>query len=75
MPNVGLIRAVDAETGMMRWVDTASKKIRDRYANWFKDNFEYFKSTFLKSGADSVSIRTDESYVNALLKFFKKRVN
>lgn len=73
LPNVGLIRVVDAETGGERWIDTAMAKVREQYAQFFQDNVEYFRSAFLKSGADSVSIRTDESYVNALLKFFKKR--
>lgn len=73
LPNVGLIRAVDAETGTEKWIDTSLKSVRDHYANYFKENVTYFRNTFLKGGADSVSIRTDESYVNALLKFFKKR--
>lgn len=73
LPNVGLIRAVDAETGITRWLDTGSKKVRTDYAHWYQDHFQYFRSIFLKSGADAVSIQTDESYVNALLQFFQKR--
>ncbi len=73
LPNVGLIRAVDAETGAEKWIDTALASVRNQYADFFKKNVEYFRGSFIKSGADSVSIRTDESYVNALLKFFKKR--
>ncbi len=73
LPNIGLIRAVDPETGRMGWLDTASKGVRRNYNEWFERNLHYFKTNFLKSGADTVSIRTDESYVNALLKFFRKR--
>jgi uncharacterized protein (DUF58 family) len=73
IPNVGLIRALDAETGQTRWLDTSSRKVRADYADWSQTHFNYFKSIFIKSGADAVSILTDESYVNALLKFFKKR--
>lgn len=73
LPNVGLIRAKDAETGDLIWLDTTSKAIREQYAGWFKGNYDYFKNTFAKTGVDSISIRTDEPYVNALLKFFKKR--
>ena len=73
IPNIGLIRAIDPETGGLGWLDTGSKHVRDRYANWFEENQKYFKSTFLKSGADTVTIRTDQSYVNALLQFFQKR--
>lgn len=73
LPNVGLIRVVDAETGKMYWLDTGSKRVRHQHQEWFKEHQAYFKSAFLKSGADYVSIRTNESYVNALLQFFKKR--
>jgi len=73
LPNVGLIRAVDAETGQNRWIDSSRKSVREKYSNWFKGNLEYFRNTFLKSGADTISIRTNEPYVNALLKFFKSR--
>ena len=73
LPNVGLIRAVDAETGTMKWIDSSSKQVRERYAQGFTDNYNYFKSTFVRSGAGTVSIQTNESYVNALLKFFQKR--
>ena len=73
LPNVGLLRAYDAETGAVRWIDTASRRVRERYLQWYKDQYRYFRSTFLKSGADMVNIRTNESYVNALLVFFQKR--
>ncbi|MCP3929070.1 MAG: DUF58 domain-containing protein [Bacteroidetes bacterium] len=74
MPNVGLIRAVDAETGVLSWIDTSISAVRERYAQWFLEKDKYFRTTFLKSGADTVNIRADESYVNALMKFFQKRI-
>lgn len=73
LPNAGLFRALDVETGERIWLDTSDQGTRRRYADWYKENMQYFKSTFLKSGADSMSIRTTESYVNALLKFFQQR--
>jgi len=73
IPNVGLVRVIDAETGQKIWLDTSSKAIRERYKNWFQENADYLKKAFLKTRADVVSIQTNESYVNALLKFFKKR--
>ncbi len=73
LPNVGLIRAVDSETGATRWIDSSRKKVRQQYSDWFQNNMNYFKDTFIKTGADSVTIRTNESYVNKLLEFFKRR--
>ncbi|HHS95900.1 MAG TPA: DUF58 domain-containing protein [Phaeodactylibacter sp.] len=73
LPNVGLIRAYDAENGTLGWIDTAIPKVRDAYAEHFQKNQHYFQNVFRKSGADTVSIRTDEPYVTALLQFFKRR--
>ena len=73
LPDAGLFRALDAETGERIWLDTSDTRTRKRYADWYVENIQYFRNTFLKTGADSMSIRTTESYVNALLKFFKQR--
>ncbi len=73
LPNVGLIRALDAESGELTWIDTGLSSVREKYNQAFTNNFNYFQAAFRKTGSDTVSIRTDESYVNALLRFFKKR--
>ncbi|HMP13082.1 MAG TPA: DUF58 domain-containing protein [Saprospiraceae bacterium] len=75
LPNVGLMRAQDAETGAIQWVDTSSRRVREAYNQWFEENNQYFKTTFLRSGADAISIRTHEPYDVALHKFFLKRAN
>ena len=38
IPNVGLIRAVDSETGDTRWIDSNSKSVRENYSNWFNSH-------------------------------------
>jgi uncharacterized protein (DUF58 family) len=73
LPDVGLIRALDAESGKVGWIDTSSRKVRKHYARAGMEQYAYFRSVFLKSGADMVVVRTDEPYVQALLKFFQKR--
>ena len=73
LPPVGLLRAMDAETGERIWIDASDKHTRAQYADWYAENLAYFKSTFLRSGVDNLSIRTTENYANALLGFFKKR--
>ena len=75
LPNVGLIQALDPESGKKIWIDTGSSKVRENFKQNFEDNFNYFKTNFRRSGADFINIKTDESYVNALLKFFKKRAS
>lgn len=73
LPPVGLFRAVDAETGERIWIDTDNPSVRSTYTNWYRENFKYFKSIFNKTGVDFMSIRTTESYVNAMMSFFQSR--
>jgi len=73
MPNVGLLPMIDAETGKTGWVDTSSETVRNDYNNWYNNNLDYFKKTFLRNNADVVSIATDQPYLIPLMKFFKER--
>jgi uncharacterized protein (DUF58 family) len=73
MPNVGLLPVADLETGKTSWIDTSDKKTREDYNRWYSDNKQYFRQTFLQSGADVLSIATDEPYLLSLIKFFKER--
>lgn len=73
LPPVGLLRATDAERGEVRWIDTSSRKVREQYAQWYAQRLDYMQRAFRQSGADHVTIRTNESYVSALLSFFQKR--
>ncbi len=73
LPPVGLIRARDAETGHLQWIDTNRRSVREQYAAWFQEQVTYFRQTFAQSGADTISMRTTESYTNALHRFFKRR--
>lgn len=73
LPNVGLLKVKDAETGRVKVIDTSSKKLRNRYHEFFTKHQQYYKSVFMKTGADTIQIKTDEDYVKALLQFFKRR--
>lgn len=73
LPNVGLMKMQDFETGKDLWVDTSSKRVRDQYKAWWNERQLVNKDNFNKTKVDSVSVRTDEDYVRALLALFKKR--
>jgi len=73
LPNVGLIRVTDAETGRFQWLDTAQKKTRDQYKNWYDSNIQYMKESFRKAGVAQLSLATNEPYLNELIQFFKRR--
>jgi uncharacterized protein (DUF58 family) len=73
LPDVGLIRARDAETSKQIWVDSSDRRVRRQYNNWYKAHNEYIAETFLRSGVDVVKISTDQDYIKPLLGLFRKR--
>lgn len=73
LPPVGLIQVADAETGATQWIDTSDRQVRHYYEQQFLQHSQYCKNAFMKSGAELVSVRTDEDYVKALQTFFLKR--
>ena len=75
LPAAGLIRAQDAETGERYWLDTENKSTRKRYQEWYLDNMGYLKTSFLRTGADLLHIRTNEDYLPRLRDFFRKRAS
>lgn len=71
LPNVGLIKFHDAETGNELWVDTAIDTVRNEYAEAWIDNQNKIEQLFTRTGVNHVSIRTDEDYVKALMHLFR----
>ena len=73
LPDVGLMKVVDAETGYEQYVDTSSKRLRDSYRKYWMNRQSHLQETFNKSNVDNVSIATNEDFVKALLMLFKQR--
>ena len=73
IPNLGMVQMEDEETGELLLVNTASKKTRINYSAYYREKVHYFKDSFTRSGAGSLSSRIDESYVKKLLGYFKRR--
>ncbi len=73
LPNIGLIKVRDAETGFERYLDTSNKQVRQAQAQWWKDRQDYLRNTFTRCNVDSVSVRTDQDYVQALMNLFAQR--
>ena len=73
LPDVGLIKVRDAESDEEMYIDTSSKKVRAAQQEWWGQQTANLKDALQKSRVDSVSIRTDQNYVKALLALFAKR--
>lgn len=73
IPDVGLMKLKDNETGKIVWVNTGDKEFRKQFTiNRLKFEDE-LKDTFNRSGVDATKIFTDESYVKPLMNLFKNR--
>jgi len=73
LPDVGLMKVKDAETGYEQYIDTSSRKLREAHRNWWSERQEKMQRTFNMCNVDSVSVQTDGDYVKALLNLFAKR--
>jgi len=73
IPDVGMIKVADSETGEEKWIDTSSRLSRKIYQDWWTDHVENIRNIFKKSGVDSTFISTGEDYVKPLIKLFESR--
>jgi uncharacterized protein (DUF58 family) len=73
IPDAGLIKIRDAETGQESWINTSSTNTRKAYKRWWTNRQNEMNNTFKKSKVDSISISTEEDYVKALINLFNKR--
>ena len=73
LPDVGLMKVVDAETGFEQYIDTSSKRLREAYHKYWMNRQTQLQETFNKSQVDNVSIATNEDFVKALMLLFKQR--
>ncbi|MBO5886672.1 MAG: DUF58 domain-containing protein [Bacteroidaceae bacterium] len=73
LPDVGLLKVHDAETGQERIIDTSSRAVREAQARWWKQQSMRLKDTFSRSKVDAVSVRTDQDYVSVLRSLFANR--
>ena len=72
MPNVGLLKVKDAETGKRLWVDTAVRATREAYAAAWHKQQDTLENVYLKTGINHVSVQTGEDFVKALMRLFKQ---
>lgn len=74
LPDIGLMKVLDAETGYETIIDTSCKAVRNAQASWWKRHSMHIQDIFNRSNVDSVSIRTDQDYVVSLMGLFAKRI-
>lgn len=73
IPDVGLVRVMDGESGAGAWVDTSSGLLRRSFEQWNRLSGEYTGQLLNRYKIDSVTISTEQDYVKELITFFKSR--
>jgi uncharacterized protein (DUF58 family) len=73
LPDIGLVKLLDAETGEQRWIDTSTQETRIHYIAAAKKREADLKDLLNKCGVDTTRIGTHESYIQPLMNLFKSR--
>ena len=70
LPDVGLLKVRDPETGARVWADTSLSSVREAYSKAWEEQQEALETIYSKTGINHISMRTDEDYVKALMRLF-----
>jgi uncharacterized protein (DUF58 family) len=73
IPNVGLVRFEDAETGKITIFDTSLKQAREAFTKISRQKHESLLSIFKTIGIDCIQVQTDRPYDKTLIGFFRER--
>lgn len=73
LPDVGLLRIHDAETGHEQYIDTSSRAVRRAHSLYWQERSETLRHTFQKNSVDFVSVATDGDFVKTLRQMFAMR--
>jgi uncharacterized protein (DUF58 family) len=73
LPDVGALIMEDAETGEQLYVDTHSKRFRQRFREAADRREATLRDAFRRSGVEAVSMSTDEDLVAAIVRMARLR--
>lgn len=75
LPDAGIIKLRDAETGKDRWIDTTDRAVRREFEKFWLSRRAARRSMFLRSKVDAIAIRIDRPYVKPIVDFFQLRAS
>ncbi len=73
LPNVGLVEALDAETGERRLIDTSDTAVRAGYAADARRRTDALRRAARTADVDLIDVTTDGGHLDALVAFFRRR--
>ena len=75
LPDAGILRVRDPESGRMMIVDTSDLNVTAAFSNAYVSRLNQFKEQFKRAKCDIMSLSTDQSYIQELHRFFKRRAS
>ena len=73
LPDIGLARFVDPETGTTLDVDTSDPSVRERFAAAIEEELTARRRLLRRLAIDEIPVHTDGSVVEPLIRFFRAR--
>jgi len=73
LPNVGLLRIEDVETGNTHVIDTSSSRVRRAWLQLATERRIAVEQTLRRCNVDHIRIHTGEPFIKALRTFFRRR--
>ena len=75
LPNMGIVRMEDPESGEIVAIDTTSPRVRRAFEQETRRLRAEREKTFRRMKLDFVDVRTDEDYINPLIRYFRARAH
>lgn len=73
IPKAGILKLIDAENGKTRYLDSNDKNIRMELEALSKERTNKVTKLCRESGADFLSLCSNEDYLHDIISFFRKR--
>jgi uncharacterized protein (DUF58 family) len=73
LPQMGLVKFEDPETGEEIWIDTSMDAVRKEYEDFYKNHEQRIKEIFARANVDTVKLYTGKDFVVPLMNLFKMR--
>lgn len=73
LPDVGLMKVIDAETNHQMYIDAHDKRLRKAHRDYWENRNKQLDEVLNQSRVDVVSIATNDDYVKMLMALFSKR--
>ena len=73
LPDVGVIKVRDPESGSSFWIDTSNRREMEKLKTQINSDFDAFNKQAKKIGFDIISVSTNVDFVDPLISLFRKR--